>query len=617
MKRDLRTKAHLLLQKKRFKDAEKAYKMLLRSFPNDPDILYSIGIVASELNDYASAIQYLLKALQVQPMHGMALHRLANILLELKTYIPAEMYFKNAIRVCGNNHVIYTDYAKLLRLTGRSAEAEKYLAFAIRLEATHAPAYHELGEIFLARKDYQNAANKFERALATNHGRPYTHECLGDCYFGLGYLEKATNQYRQAIKQSKRRIRPLLRLGSILLLHGKATESENCYRRVLRIDKTNTEALVGIAEAQLQNGLPNEALNTLSPLLDNSIINDGLSRVYTNICLKLGTPKQAIKYLQSSLNKKDTHEHMVHTYYALGKLEDTLNNYDTAFKYYEKANKLISYSYDAAGHAKATDSLINTFSRATIHTLPRAKHKTRRPIFIVGMPRSGTTLLEQIITSLPGVYGAGELITLSRIAASIQNRDNTAKTYPESIPDITQDLANKLSNEYLNELQEINTTAERVTDKMPHNFVHLGLIELLFPQATVVHCIRNPLDTCLSIYFQKFNATHTYANDLNDLGMHYRQYLRLMNHWKQVLTIPIYDVHYEDLVSDLEGTSKKIAEYCDLTWDRQCLQYFKSGRFVNTASNEQVNKAIYSDSVDRWRHYVKHIKPLISLLGAR
>ena len=216
---------------------------------------------------------------------------------------------------------------------------------------------------------------------------------------------------------------------------------------------------------------------------------------------------------------------------------------------------------------------------------------------------------------MPGVYGAGELITLSSIAGSIQNRLNTTKPYPEPIPDLTQDLINEFSNEYLNELQEINKTAKRVTDKMPHNFVHLGLIELLFPQATVIHCLRNPLDTCLSIYFQKFNASHNYATDLNDLGMHYRQYLRLMNHWKQVLSIPIYEVQYESLVSDLERTSKNIADFCGLRWDSQCLNFHKSGRFVNTASNEQINKPIYSDSVGRWRHYEKHIRPLISLLG--
>jgi hypothetical protein len=226
------------------------------------------------------------------------------------------------------------------------------------------------------------------------------------------------------------------------------------------------------------------------------------------------------------------------------------------------------------------------------------------------MPRSGTSLVEQILAAHPRVSGGGELTCISDIIKNLPHEVGQKKGWPDCAHNIRQNDVNRLARRYLDQLDAVSKTAEHVTDKMPHNFFELGLIQLLFPAAQVIHCKRDSMDTCLSIYFQNFLGGHDYAKNLYHIGTHYHQYQRLMEHWRHYLSIPVLDVQYEDLVRDPEPVVRRMLEHCKLEWYEGCLEFHKVKRLVSTASYDQVRQPIYTRSIGRWRHYERHLDEL-------
>jgi hypothetical protein len=237
------------------------------------------------------------------------------------------------------------------------------------------------------------------------------------------------------------------------------------------------------------------------------------------------------------------------------------------------------------------------------------------PIFVVGMPRSGTTLVESILAGHPQVHGAGELDDMLLLRQDLAKAHGAGKVYPDFLQTISIEILDQFATKHLARLESLSREAARVTDKMPQNFVQLGLIDLLFPGARVIHCMRNPLDTCLSIYFQPFMQHHDYATELRNIGLYYREYLRLMDHWRSVLRIPMLDLRYEDLVENSEEQVRRLLDFCELPWDERCLRHHESGRVARTFSYNQVRKPIYKTSVARWKRYERHLGPLIEALG--
>jgi hypothetical protein len=240
---------------------------------------------------------------------------------------------------------------------------------------------------------------------------------------------------------------------------------------------------------------------------------------------------------------------------------------------------------------------------------------SQKPVFIVGMPRSGTTLAEQIIASHGHVAAAGEIGIPRGIAMSLGYGAPDEKGFARRVRALTQHEARTLAREGLAILNRFSTSATRITDKLPHNFQFLGLAALLFPKAKIIHCRRNPLDTCVSCFLTPLREEHSYAQDLTTLGAYYREYAALMDHWRHVLPMPILEVEYEALVTDLEAQSRRLIDFIGLEWDRACLDFQTSGRAVHTLSRSQVRRPVYTTSIGRWRRYEKHLGPLLAALG--
>jgi hypothetical protein len=294
----------------------------------------------------------------------------------------------------------------------------------------------------------------------------------------------------------------------------------------------------------------------------------------------------------------------------MAKFFDDVGDPDQAFTHYRRANELskqVSPAYEAEQETRLSERICATFDRARLaRHHPNASH-SERPVFIVGMPRSGTSLVEQIIASHPLVTGAGELNFWSN--ALLQALP------PEPEQDIDPGLIQLLGASYLTLLNDFSADSLRVIDKAPHNFRNIGLILSVFPNAKILHLQRNPIDTCLSIYFQDFTNAFSFANDLDNLVHYYRLYLRMMQHWRSVLPASqMLDVPYEALVGDQEGWSRKIVSFLGLEWDSRCIEFQNTVRKVDTASQWQVRQGMYKTSLERWRKYEKHIGPLRALL---
>lgn len=306
-------------------------------------------------------------------------------------------------------------------------------------------------------------------------------------------------------------------------------------------------------------------------------------------------------------------------HFALGRLLDRRDDIDGAFRHYHAGNRIKAAlaPFDAAAHAAYTDRLIEIFDQRFFAERAGFGSPSERPVFIVGMPRSGSTLVEQILSCHPDVTAAGEHDEMRRIARRLPEAVESTARFPDCVAAITPDIAAGLAAAYLASLERLDPPpgdARRVADKMLGNFLRLGLIALMFPNARVIHCRRDPLDTALSCYVQSFERGMRFTYDLAHLGIAYRHYERLMAHWRRALPLAMLDVQYEALVADQEGTSRQIVDFCGLDWDPCCLAFHEKERQVRTASFWQVRQPLYASSVGRWRRYEAHLGPLIEAL---
>jgi hypothetical protein len=308
--------------------------------------------------------------------------------------------------------------------------------------------------------------------------------------------------------------------------------------------------------------------------------------------------------------------------FALAQILDKSGSYDEAFAHCRRANELrqeidrrCGHVYDPAEQSRYADRQIATFTPAYFERVRSFGSDSELPVFVVGMPRSGTTLAEQIIASHPRAHGAGELRDIGRMVGTLPQRLGGADNYPECLARLDEATARALAEEYLQRLRQLGGEAVRVVDKFPTNFLYLGLIATLFPRARVVHCRRDPIDTCLSCYFQNFADPLPFKLDLGHLGHYYCEYERLMAHWTRVLPVPVFELRYEELTADQEAVSRRLVEFCGLEWDERCLRFHEARRPVQTASALQVRRPLYRSSVGRWKRYESHLRTLLETLG--
>ena len=527
--------------------------------------------------------------------------------------------YRNAMEIDSHNADVKYNLALAMQENGAPDKAAPYYREALRIQPNWPEALNNLSLALRASGDLDGAINLLEKAVASNPSTIKLRYSLAETYDEDCQFTKSLQTYQNTLELEPDNAVTLSRIGSILLNLGRIDAALDHYQRALHLDPGNTDFRLGLIDIYESTGNYADACYHLLPLIENKPVPLKIALKFASLCRHLDRCAEAIDILTTHLEDAGLpQEYRRQLHFALGKLFDSAKDYDRAFRHVQQANALVNYKYDDLRFSLLIQSLTKAFSAGRMSVLPRgtARPSSPQPVFIVGMPRSGTSLVEHIIATHSSVFGAGELDTIPRMVAGLASKLGSKLPYPQCISLLRKEILDQLNEHYREITGKLSDKIPRViTDKMPENFLHLGLIEMIFPDAKIIHCTRDALDTCLSCYFQEFRGTHHYAYSLTDLGAYYLQYQRVMEHWNQTLTIPVFQVRYEEMVRSTEAVSRALVDFLGLDWEEQCLQFYNSGRFVNTASQHQVNRPIYTDSAGRWRNYATYLEPLKSVLG--
>lgn len=639
---------------KRHSEAETAFREALRLQPSYPEAWNDLGATQHAQARYDEAMQAYRQALQLQPQFAEALNNLGLSFLETERLDLAEQQFRAAlaanpeyVQALNNLGNLFTKQGRLdiavehyqralkaqpdyadghnnlglaLEQAGQFEAAVDSFRRAIRSQPTHADAHNNLGVSLMRLSRFSDAVAALRKAITLKDDFAAAYNNLGNALLCEDNFRdncpEAERAYSKAVEFAPELAEAHFNLGTCLQQQGKHEEALQCFGRAQELRPGYIDAIAGQATALEHKGDFDEGMRLIQPHIDAGTNNIHIALAFGALSRHCDRREQAIVLLEGQVTDPTIlSRDRIKAHFTLGKLYDELKEYGKSFEHYRAANDLDLNRFDRRKNEQLFDNIIARFPAEEQTKRPRATNRSRKPVFIVGMPRSGTSLVEQILASHPQVHGAGELDDINKLTAELPGHLGTALPFLDCIHMINRKALDALAKKHLDRLTRLNPSAIRITDKMPHNFQNLGLIELMFPGAQIIHCMRNPIDTCISIYFQHFNAHHAYANDLTELGMYYRQYLRLMAHWRKTLTIPMLEVQYEDLVDDQETLSRRMIEFCGLEWDDACLEFHKSKRTVTTPSYDQVRRPIYRKSVERWRKYESHIAPLIEALG--
>lgn len=545
------------------------------------------GIAYRMLEEYDPAIQHLHKALNIDKKNARAFHVLGMIYVDMADFPRALECLENAAGLAPTEPQYRVSFAETLKKAGLDYEAGVELHRACEINPNYADSFIGYGQYLLEHHRHDEALECFKHAKSLTPANLFIDEKIGDTFAGLGNIHEALEFYDSVLIKDSNRVNALLGKGQVYIDTGKSNEVSDIANQIVALDPAKPHGYLMNSRAS------------------KSKVGDGLA-------------EQLMSFENDNQLDKDT---QIALNFALGKIFDDQNNYRQAFEHYAKGNQLKNerFSYSADADAERITTLIEHFDASFFARHQYLGTDSELPIIIVGMPRSSTTLTEQIISSHPEVIAAGEVIFWTRSYTALPLRLNSQLDYPACVGNMLQEQANEIAVMYETTLMKIaggrdHNHIKHITDKMPHNFLHLGLIALLFPKAKIIHTKRNPIDTCLSIFFQNFNDAHPYAFDLKNLGAHYKQYERIMRHWHEVLPGRIMDIHYEDTISDPEYWSRKLIEHIGLEWDDACLAPHKLERTVKTASHWQVRQPIYKTSVQRWKNYEPFLGDLIDAL---
>jgi len=507
--------------------------------------------------------------------------------------------------------------------------------------------HHSQGRKLFKKGRHQQAVQHFQRHLSSNPEDAKGHLDLAAPLYALGDLNGAEQAATEATRlgpqtaeawatlatiqaargQKGAPLRSILkatglepdnlgyrvRLGTVLIGQGHLGLAAKNFDLILKGDPTNLDAIAGKSAVLEREGESSQAYDLMKTVIFSAPPHAWLGTSWGVVCCRLGHYQEGISVIVTMLSTKMNKTATAMLLGELGALYAAQGEHEAAWAAYTEANLRRLGVWDPQHLEDYVDQVINVFTAEFFDTAPRSKNTSALPILIVGMPRSGTSLVEQILSAHPQVHGAGELSDMR--AASLLAAQYLAGKYPQVCNDFEPSTVNRLGEWYLARRGESAPTARFVTDKMPQNFQFLGLAALMLPGVRIVHCVRDPLDTALSCFFQGFQAPLAWSNRLEWLGPYMVQYRRLMAHWEAVLPIPIYNIEYERLVADPEAEIRALLGHCEIPFDPAVLKHHESRRQVVTASYAQANRPIYRSSAGKSAAYAKHLAPIKQLLG--
>jgi len=629
------------------------YQRALTLRPDFADAHNNLGSALFDQGKLDAAQVYYERALALNPNYAAAHINLGCVFNKRGRREEALSHYRRGLALDPRSAEGYNNLGEALHQQGKLDDAMASYERALDLKPDFAEAHVNLGNVLKDQGRVEAAIASYERALAFRPDFAEAHNNLGNALRDQGRLDNAVMRYQRAIALKPDFADAYNHLGGVYLDQGKLNEAMAQCQRAAALQPDNAEIYANLSLIYFYQGKLERALAQTDRALalrpdkaeayfTRSLILRALGRVAEARCagekaIELA-PRVGRYYRHlvnvGALDADDPHlaameslandaslptGDKVELHFAIGKAYADLGRPESAFPHLREANALKRRQivYDEPETLDLFKRIAAVFTAQLLHSKSGYGSPSTVPVFIVGMPRSGTTLVEQILASHPKVFGGGELNEFRSAVKNLNAAVGTSVAYPEIAQLLSSEQLYRLGTAYMEAVRAFAAEAERITDKLPQNFLFLGLIHLALPHARIIHLRRNPIDTCLSCFSILFAGEHPYAYDLGELGRYYRGYQALMQHWREVLPEGVMlEVQYEEVVANLEQEARRIIAYCGLDWDDACLAFHKTERPVLTASAVQVRQPIYHNSVGRWQPYKDFLQPLTSELDS-
>ncbi len=566
---------------------------------------------AGQLNEAATIYRQIL---EIDARHADSLHLLGLIANQDGRHAAAAEMIRQAIQIQPNEAQYHSNLGTVLQAQGNLEEAAACYQRALALKPDWAEVHSNLGNVLLAQGNLDGAVACQERALALKPDCAEAHNNFGNALQAQGKFDQAVACYERALALKPDYASAYNNLGNALVTLDRLEDALAHYERALALNTNYPDAHNNLGNILRQQGKFEDALAHYERAIASrpSYARAHFNRAEIKTFRAGDADLAALKALaaRADLSEDDA----LHIHFALAKaLEDT-GDYSRAFEHLRQGNQIKhrQINYDEKAVIEFFQRISKVFDRSLFDRFQGAGDPSEVPVFVLGMPRSGSTLIEQILASHPQIHGAGELTILEKAEFDAMGQ---SLSYPESVPALDSETLRRLGRAYLAALPALADGKVRMVDKLPGNFLRIGLIRLILPNARIIHSTRDPMDTCVSCYSKLFSAGLHYCYDLGELGRYYRCYSNLMDHWRRVLPPgAMLDVAYEDVVDDLEGQARRLIAHCGLPWDDRCVNFHSTKRPVKTASSVQVRKPLFRSSLQRWRQYEAGLAPLLGEL---
>ncbi len=606
--------ALLLIHTRRLAEAAKTYEQVLTIDTNDAVAHAHLGQVLRSLERNEEALFHLERSLALKPGSAETYVSLGNAYAALNRPSDALASYVKAQALNPRQAGAYDNMGNLLASMGRHAEAIVQFEKVLALHPGFVPAMNNLGDSLSALGRHEQAIAWFARALSIQPKDAFAEHKLGTALAALNRHEEAVVHYRKALAERPDFPAALNNLGNSLDALVRPAESLEAFEKLLVLEPDNAWAHLGAGNAHRILGRSADArrLYERAVALAPDIATFRRAVVETEQFRpddpQLGVMENLARNV-ASLSKNE----QIELHFALAKAYDDIARHGSSFEHLQRGNALKrqTVAYDERAQLGILRDTEAAFTAELIAARHGQGNPSDRPIFILGMPRSGTTLVEQILASHPRVFGAGELLHMFDLVST----GHAGARFPFDIASLSSKELLRFGSLYVERLPAPAPPADRITDKLPANFSIVGLIHLALPNARIIHVRRDPLDTCFSCYANLFSRGLEFSYDLGELGRHYRAYESVMDHWRRVLPPgAMLEVQYEGLVADFETQARRIIEYCGLDWDARCLRFHETQRAVRTASAAQVRRPLFSHAIGRWRPYEQWLQPLLDAL---
>ncbi len=606
---DLLNKANELQKNANLDAAEEIYINIINSYPENPDANHNLASLYFTKKDYRKAYNYIKRVIDAKyPLQEYYITA-SKIFFHLKMFEDCIIVLDKAIAI--KPEEMFPLYLKsvLYNELGRYDEAEGLGRELLKKHSNNTVILNHFGIILSNLEKYEESIKYFKKAININERYRDPISNLGRSFHKTQKFNLSLDAYKKSLKLDPNHNQTIINYGSVYHEIGNYNEAEKLYKLAIENDPKNPEVYNNIGVLYGEIGNKEGAIKNYRKALD---LDSNQYKVFRHLCstgeIKVNDP--IFMRMEKLFEKVIPDEDKMLIGFGLGFIYDKNKKYKKAFKYISKANEIqnnkISHTSDIIKIEEETNRqyeklLKKRFSSYTNH----------KPIFIVGMPRSGTSMIEKVLGNNVNVDEMGELITLNNIITAKRKND---LNWPMNISSLDQEDINDFRNEYIQVIREINPKIKKIfTDKMPGNFIHIGLIKKIFPESTIINTIRDPLDTCLSIYFLKFSDQHKYSFNLKNLGEYYIYYKNIMNYWEKKFPNEIYSLSYEKFLNDPKKETKNLYKFCKLNYEENNERFDLNKKITRTASSHQVKEKINKKSFKRWKNYKEELKELIKI----